>query len=189
MRRVIRVFLVFFVAALLLGNSNCTKQASTTDSPVFVTSLAIQDANGDATATFLQGATIQFVLSVRNRSTTSETLWFNTSEVTNFAVVEAGTGDAIWSSDHGLSPVSGFQSLTFLPGEVKTFTVSWNQADDNGNAVGVANYEVLGGLTVYNTVGAGGAQDTADSMAVGLPSGSQMTPTIYRSSLTFFTIQ
>jgi hypothetical protein len=188
MRRMLRVFLVFVATLFLLGNSNCSKQVSTADSPLFVTSIAIEDANGIAASTFLQGATIQFVLSVRNRSTSSQTLWFNTGEISNFAVVQDGTGNAIWSSDHGQNFVAGFVSLTFLPGEVKTFSVSWNQADDNGNAVITGNYEVQGGLTVYNTVGAGGAADTGNSMAVGLPSGKQMTPTLYRSSLTFFTI-
>jgi len=180
--------MVFAAAFLLLGNSNCSKQASTADSPLYVTSIAIEDAGGNATTTFLQGASIQFVLSVRNRSTASETLWFNTGEISNFAVMQDSTGNAIWSSDHGQNFAQNFTSLTFLPGEVKTFTVSWNQADDNGNGVVTGNYEVQGGLTVYNTVGAGAAADTGNSMAVGLPSGKQMTPTLYRSSLTFFTI-
>jgi hypothetical protein len=189
MRHAFRSLCITAVALVLLGNSNCTKQASTTDAPLYVTNIAIEDAGGNAATTFLQGATIQFVLSVRNRSTSSQTLWFNTGEISNFAVVQDSTGNAVWSSDHGQNFAQNFTSLTFLPGEVKTFNVTWNQADDNANAVVAGNYEVMGGLTVYNTVGAGGAADTGNSMAVGLPSGKQMTPTLYRSSLTFFTIQ
>ena len=74
--RLIRIVGVAVCAALLLGATQCQSSSSNgigPDGPVFVTTLAVEDANGVLSSTFSSGETIQFVLSVRNRSSSSQT--------------------------------------------------------------------------------------------------------------------
>ncbi|MGE5625381.1 MAG: hypothetical protein ACM3ZT_07525 [Bacillota bacterium] len=196
MRRVLRYLVGSLTLLLLLGNSNCSKN-NDSSAPQFVTSLTVEDASNLPTSVFASGATIQFVLTIRNRSNSNQSLFFNGSEECNFAVVDAGTATVEWTDDtNGGSSVcagsgtsSNFGQLDFTPGETKTFTVSWNQLNDSGSQVATGNYEVIGGFTVYNTTGAGGAADTGNSMSVGPPTASQLFPTVYRSNLMAFTIQ
>ncbi|HEV2111498.1 MAG TPA: BsuPI-related putative proteinase inhibitor [Gammaproteobacteria bacterium] len=197
MHRLIRILCVLSAAALLLGNSNCSKN-SASDAPQYVTDIEIQDGSGNVVSTgnttsapsFAAGATIEFTVTVRNRSTATQTLFFNSSEQSNFAVVQQGTADVVWNSDNGVTPdKSAFTSFTLTSGQTKSVTFSWDQKDDAGNQLAAGNYEVLGGFTVYNTAGAGSAAANGDSMAEGQPTATQMFPTVYRSILLSFTIQ
>lgn len=197
MRRLPRYLAGLCACLLLLGNSNCTKNSSA-DAPQFVTTLTVEDINNLPTSVFATGTNIQFVLSIRNRSNSSQSLFFNGSEVCNFAVVDAGTATVEWTDDNGGSSSSictgtgsssSFGHLDFKAGEIKTFPVTWNQQNDSAVQVATGNYEVIGGFTVYNTTGAGAAADTGNSMSIGPPTAGQLFPTIYRSDLIPFTIQ
>jgi len=195
MRRLFRLLALISATLLLLGNSNCTKNNSS-DAPQFVTGIVIEDGNGNVVSSgnstppsFVTGANIEFSVTVRNRSTISQTLFFKSSEKTNFAVVNSGSADVIWNSDNGQTPdTSNPATITLTPGQSQSFTVTWNQQDDSGNQVAVGNYEVLGGFTVYNTAGLGAAADNGSSMAEGQPTAAQMFPSIYRSIILPFTI-
>ncbi|HEV7165364.1 MAG TPA: BsuPI-related putative proteinase inhibitor [Gammaproteobacteria bacterium] len=195
MRLLIRLLLGATALLLLLGNSNCSQTSNNaSDAPQFVTNIEIEDGNGNLVSSgttppsFVTGTNIEFTVNVRNRSTTRQTLWFNTSEQSNFAVVEQGTADVVWNSDNGQSPTTGFTSITLTPGQSQNVTFTWNQKDDSSNQLAVGSYEVLGGFTVYNTAGAGSAAANGDSMAEGQPTAAQMFPSIYRSILLPFTI-
>lgn len=197
MRRLLRYLAGLCAVLLLLGNSNCTKNSSA-NAPQFVTTLTVEDVNNLPASVFATGTNIQFVLTIRNRSNSSQSLFFNSSEECNFAVVDAGTATVEWTDDNtgtsssicvGTGTSSSFGQLDFKAGEIKTFPVIWNQQDDSGNPIAAGNYEVIGGFTVYNTVGAGGAADTGNSMSIGPPTASQLFPTVYRSDLIPFTVQ
>lgn len=197
MRRAVRYLAISAVALITLGNSNCT-QNNASDAPQFVTSLTVEDTSNLPASGFSPGVTINFVLSIRNRSNSPQKLFFNGSEQCNFAVVDAGTATVEWTDDHSGTPStpcvgsgssSAFGELDFTAGEVKTFTVSWNQQDDAGKQVPNGSYEVIGGFTVYNTTGMGSAADTGNSMSIGPPTASELFPTVYRSDLASFTIQ
>ncbi len=213
MRRLLRLLAVLSVLALLLGNTNCSKNNSS-DAPQFVTSLTIQNSSGQPTVAFAQGDSVQFVLTIRNRTDQVQSLFFNSDELLNLAVVDAGTATVVWTCDNDTTtaciigsnlgtPSSGspgFNELDFQPFETKTVTITWNQTDDNGVQVPVRDgstlvtdttgkYEVLGGFTVYNTTGAGSAADNGSSMAQGQPTAGQLFPTVYRSTLVPFSIQ
>lgn len=212
MRCLIRPIAALFCAALLLGNTNCNKN-SDSSAPQFVTSLSVQDINGNPSSAFAQGNPIKFVLSIRNRSNTAQTLFFNSSELANFVVVDAGSATVEWTCDGGsaaacvLTPGSlgvpsasgsGFFEIDLAAFQTVTLTATWDQTDDNGAQVPVVpanpggstvgKYEVFGGFTVYNTTGPGDAADNGNSMAVGPPTSDQMFPTVYRSTLQSFTI-
>lgn len=184
--RIIRATGLLLCAALLLGTSQCQ---NSDNSPNFVTTLSVMDANGNPSTSFSPGVAIQFQITVRNRSSSAQTLWFNTSEEFNFAVVDAGTTNVLWTSDNGGVFTPGFVSLTIPSNQTQTFTVSWNQTDDNGRTIASGNYEVFGGLTVCNTTGSSSPCDITDSMATGAPGSGQFAPTQYISTLTQFTIQ
>jgi hypothetical protein len=195
MRRLTRLLLGTLAVLLLLGNNNCSTDNNAADSPQAVTSIVIQDGNGNVVSNastapiFTAGATIEFSVTIRNRSSVTQTYWFNTSEESNFAVVPADTADVVWNADTGETPTTGFTSFTLTSGQSQTITVTWNQEDDAGDQVAAGNYEVMGGFTVYNTLGAGSAADNSSSMAEGQPTSAQMFPSIYRSILMPFTIQ
>jgi hypothetical protein len=197
MRRLLRLLALTSTTLLLLGNSNCTKN-NASDAPQFVTSILIADANGNIVSTddgnstppsFVSGVNIEFTLTVRNRSTTTQTLFFKSSEKDNFAVVNSGTADVVWNSDNGQTPdTANPATITLTAGQSQSFTFTWNQQGDSGNQVAVGSYEVLGGFTVYNTAGLGSAADNGSSMVEGQPTAAQMFPTVYRSIMLPFTI-
>lgn len=190
MRRLLRLLALISAMLLLLGNSNCSKN-NASDAPQFVTSLQMEDVNGNLASGFAPGATVKLVLNIRNRTTSTQTLWFNSSQLYNFAAVNSGTADVVWNWDSGQTfDSSAFTSLAFNAGETKTFTIgTWTLTDDNGTNLVTGNYEVFGGFTVYNTAGAGAAADNGSSMIAGQPTAAQMFPTVYRSTLQFFSIQ
>ena len=69
MGKLMRATALVLAAILLLGNTRCqNNSSSSTTSPVFITTLAVEDANGNPATTFSQGQSIQFVLTVRNRT-------------------------------------------------------------------------------------------------------------------------
>ncbi|HSN16810.1 MAG TPA: hypothetical protein VLV87_01255 [Gammaproteobacteria bacterium] len=217
MRVVIRTVLGLSAVALLLGASNCTKN-NASDAPQFVTTLTVEDISGQTSTAFARGQTIQFVLTIRSRSVQSQSLFFNSSELLNLAVVDLGTASVVWTCDGDASSVttpsctindnglgkpasggSGFNEMDFAPFETKTVTVTWNQANNAGNQVAgndggtaitdtTGKYEVMGGFTVYNTKGPGNAADNGSSMAEGAPTAGQLFPSVYRSTLSPFTI-
>lgn len=202
MRRFVRLLAALTVLSLLLGNSNCSKN-NASDAPQFVTSLAVQDSAGAASSGFVKGATIQLVLTIRNRTNQTQTLFFNSNEAENFAVVNAGTADVVWNCDSDTTTActttgslngtsssgSGFTEIDFKAFETKSITFSWNQAGNDGSQLASGDYEVMGGFTVYNTTGPGDAADNGSSMAQGQPTAAQLFPSVYRSVLIPFSIQ
>lgn len=217
MQRLFRLVALVTIAVWLLGASNCT-QNSNSAAPQFVISLTVQNSSGQPSAAFAKGDPIQFLLTIRNRSDQAQKLFFNSDEVLNLAVVDTGTATVVWTCDNVTtntttttaacvigtslgtpsSSGSGFNEIAFAAFETKTVTVTWNQTDDNGAQVPVVptnpgtstvgQYEVMGGFTVFNTTGAGSAADNGASMAQGPPTASELFPSVYRSTLTTFTI-
>jgi len=182
----------------VLGNTQCTSGSGSTGNgaPLFVTTLQITDANGNpatsfATSTVSSPVQINFTLTVRNRSNSAQTLYFSNSEQFNFAVINDSNGDVVWNSDAANAATTGSGSVTIPAMGSQTFTaVTWNQANNSGNLVGSGTYEVIGGATVFNTTGLNNSQDTSgDVMPTGIPTPGELYPSIYRSTLTQFTIQ
>ena len=189
LQRILRSVAILLCTGAVLGTSQCQKQDNQTDgSPVFVTSLSLEDTSGNVLSTFTTGQTIVLKLTIYNRSDATQTLWFNTGEQYNFAVVNLGTATTVWNWSASQSFTDLFNSLTFKPYETQTFTVNWDQTDNTGTQLATGQYEVFGGLTMYNTGGSNYAEDDADAMALGTPTAAQLTPTQYRSVLNLFTI-
>jgi hypothetical protein len=217
MQRLLRLIVGITIALWLLGASNCSQSSNNSDAPQFVTTLTVENTSGQTTASFAQAESVQFVLTIRNRTDQAQSLFFNSAELLNLAVVDAGTATVVWACDSDSSSVttpsctindtglstpatsgSGFNEITFAAFETKTVTVTWNQTDNNGAQVPVVptnpgtstvgQYEVFGGFTVYNTAGPSAGADNGSSMAEGPPTAKQMFPTIYISTLVPITI-
>jgi Intracellular proteinase inhibitor len=197
MRILTRFLAGAFCVLLLLGNNQCTNGSGSPSSgaPLFVTTLQITDANGNPATSFASSTSsstvqINFTLTVRNRSNSAQTLFFSNSEQFNFAVIDDSNGNVVWNWDAANTPTTGSGSVTIPANGSQTFTaVSWNQANNAGNFVGAGTYDVIGGVTVFNTTGLNNSQDTSgDVMPTGIPTAGQLFPSIYRSTLTLFTI-
>lgn len=189
LRRILRIMGILLCASAVLGASQCQKQQDQTDgSPLFVTTLSLEDTNGNVQDIFSAGQTMVLKLEIYNRSDAAQTLWFSSGEQYNFVVVDAGTATPVWtwSADKGFT--QAFNELAFKPYETKIFTVNWDQTDNTGAQLASGQYEVMGGFTMYNRGGTNYAEDDADAMATGTPMPTQLTPTQYRSVLTLFTI-
>ena len=209
MRLVIRLMLGLSAMALLLGANNCSN-TSNADAPQFVTTLQVEDSSGLVSGGFSKAQPMNLVLTIRSRSSSAQTLFFNSNEFANFAVVNAGTANVVWACDadaSSLTPATctttgslttastassssgNFVQIDFAPFQSRAITFTWTGLDNNGNPLATGNYEVLGGFTVFNTTGPGNAAANGSSMAEGPPTASQLFPSVYRSTLNAFTIQ
>lgn len=111
----------------------------------FSTTLRLLDNTGSATTTFNQGDSIQFELQVNNLDDNSATLNFDTTQQTDFVVVKADSSDVVWQwSKHQPAPSETASTLEFAGNQSRTFTVNWDQTDDNGNLLDRGNYEARG---------------------------------------------
>lgn len=194
-RRLIHVAGLSLIAAALLGASQCQNNSNNGVGPngaLFVTTLAVEDANGNAASSFTQGQQIQFVLSVRNRSTSSQTVSFNTSEQSNFAVFESGSATEVWTWSLTQAFSQTLTTLTWQPDETKTFTVTWNQVNDSNQLVFPGNYEAMAGLTCANSSSSSSSSSSSTAnncMPTAVPGSGDLVPSVYVSTLVPFTVQ
>ncbi|MBU6422294.1 MAG: hypothetical protein KGL98_10245 [Gammaproteobacteria bacterium] len=194
-RRLIHVAGLSLIAAALLGASQCGKTSNNGVGPngaLFVTTLAVEDANGNAAGSFTPGQQIQFVLSVRNRSTSSQTVSFNTSEQSNFAVFESGTATEVWTWSLGQVFGQTATTLTWQPGETRTFTVTWSQVNDSNQLVSPGNYEAMAGLACVNSGSSSSSSSSSTAnncMPTAVPGSGDLVPSVYVSTLVPFTVQ
>src|SRR6185369_16182051 len=118
------------------------------DDPTFVTTLQLQDTQGNVTDSFQRQELVQMILTVRNRRDTTETIDFTDSRTSDFVVVRANTDNVVWQlSKETAAPSPTPTTLSFAPGETKTFTTTWDQTEsDSGDQARTGNYEARGVL-------------------------------------------
>jgi len=146
-----RVLVVLGAVAICMGatSQSCTlrdalKKDSNSDLS-FSTTLQLLDNTGSATTTFNQGDPIQFSLRVNNLDDNAATINFETSQQTDFVVVKAGSSDVVWQwSKHQPAPSETASTLQFEGNQSRTFTVDWDQTDDNGNLLDRGDYDARG---------------------------------------------
>lgn len=198
MKRLLRVFPGFLCMILLLGNSQCQSAHSSSGSnadpatsgsstPALVTSLQVQDANGNAGSSFAMGEAIQFQLSVHNRSSSAQTVALAVCGADdNYVVLNAAGSTPQWDAlSHGVQcNLRPIPPLVLQAGDTRNFTILWNQTDDQGKPMPAGSYEAMGGITCNSDT----APDGGGCMATLDLSGAQLTPSAYRSTLVAFTI-
>jgi hypothetical protein len=151
-RRVATLVGIFVICAGTASSNRSCSFGSSDDSgdggddPTFVTTLQLQDSEGNVTNSFEREEQIQMILTVRNRSDTAETVEFTDSRQSDFLVVRENRSGIVWQlSENGAAPAPGMTTLEFAPGEIKTISISWNQTDsDSDDQVPVGTYEARG---------------------------------------------
>jgi hypothetical protein len=151
-RRIATLVGIFIICAgTASSNRSCSFGSSDNsgdggDDPTFVTTLQLQDIEGNVTNSFQRDEQIQMILTVRNRRDTTETVQFTDSRQSDFLVVRENSDGVVWQlSEESAAPSPGPTTLEFAPGETKTITTSWNQTDsDSDDRVRVGTYEARG---------------------------------------------
>ncbi|MGH8280144.1 MAG: BsuPI-related putative proteinase inhibitor [Gammaproteobacteria bacterium] len=193
-KRMIYLAGIGLCAAALLGSTQCQSTDNNgigSNGANFVTTLAVEDTNGNATGSFAPSQQIQFVLSVRNRTTTSQTISFNTGQQYNFSVFNSGTATEVWTWSPHQAFTQDPTTLTIPAGETQTFTVVWNQLDDAGQLVPSGDYEVIAGVTCNYTGSSNSSTSSASAacMPTGVPGSGALVPSVFVSTLVALTIQ
>jgi hypothetical protein len=149
-RRLPRLLAVMGVLAICLGATSRSCSLATSgangNDPSFVAHLELRDINGDTTDSFQRGELINLVLTVRNRLDSKATAEFTTARESDFVVVRENTNDVVWKWSHDRTFPQVATTLEFAPSETKSFSVTWNQTDSNGNALQAGTYEARGAL-------------------------------------------
>jgi hypothetical protein len=114
--------------------------------PTFTTTLVLRNSAGTETYQFSRGEIIHFALTVRNRTSQSATVQFNTGQQMDFVVFDNGSNTARWQWSEGRSFTQQVTEITFAPNESKTFTVDWNQETRSADTLSPGSYETRGVL-------------------------------------------
>jgi hypothetical protein len=97
------------------------------------------------TTEYAVGEPVEFLMVLRNESSTPRTLEFPTGQRFDVAVRAGQTEVWRWSADRAFVQVVG--SLTLQPGEEQTFTATWEQPSDPGLQAPPGPYEATAELT------------------------------------------
>jgi hypothetical protein len=148
--RLSRLLAVSGMLAICIGASSqsCSvgSDGSDGDRPSFVTELSLQDLDLQVTDSFERGGPITLVLTVRNRLDTSVEVDFPSARTFDFVVVRQNTDDVVWQWSDGRTFSQVATTLTFAPGETKTFSQTWEQRGSSGEQVRRDSYEARGVL-------------------------------------------
>ena len=155
-----RLIAVIGLLAICLGASsgscslgsvgNDDDDGGNTDDPSFATTLELRNARGEIADRFDRSELIDMTLTVRNRLNSTVEVDFDTTRTSDFIVVEENTNDVVWKWSDDQGPFADIETpLEFAPGQIQTFTVTWNQQGDSGNQVRAGTYEARGVL-VYD---------------------------------------
>ena len=152
-RRLTTLLGILVVLTATTSSRSCSLRSSDNDGdggddPTFVTTLQLQDTTGDQSDSFERDALIQMVLTVRNRTNESQTVDFTTTLQQDFVVVRENSDTIVWRlSDGAGAPSQTPTTLEFAANEVKTFSTTWNQIDNDGDRTRVGTYEARGVLS------------------------------------------
>ena len=94
---------------------------------------------------YAAGEPVRLTFTVENVGVETKTLRFSSGQHYDFVVASGGQEVWRWSADKAF--IQALTSLTLAPGEKKTFTETWRQADNEGQQVPAGEYEVTGVLT------------------------------------------
>ena len=160
--------LAFF---LMVPAGGCAAREESVTKTDFETRLVLKSAAGDEAREFPTGETITFVVTFRNRAATPRTLTLPTSQTLD-CLVYAADHKEVWRHSSGRMFAQVITELTLKPGESRTFTATWNQADSKGKPVPPGEYEAVG-LVPGNAPGcrSDAVKFTIRPSAAGKPSG------------------
>jgi hypothetical protein len=122
-----------------------------TGSP-FTTSLQLKDASGQEKSSFPMGETITFVVSIKNNTSSHQTLTFSDMQKFDIVVSYPIKWRDVWrwSDDKGFGTV--LSGLPFDPKETKIFVGEWDQTNSSGVQVFPNTYYAQGIIVCDNVL-------------------------------------
>ncbi len=111
--------------------------------PDFETGLVLKNAAGDEAREFKSGEAITLVVTIRNRTGERRTLTLPSSQ-THDCLVYTADHKEVWRHSLGQMFAQVIIEQTLEPGESRTYTATWNQADAKGKPVPPGKYEAVG---------------------------------------------
>jgi hypothetical protein len=112
--------------------------------------------------TYQVGAPVELTLRVQNTGDQPVRLQMPTGQIYEFIVQR--NGEEVWRWSQGRAFTQAVQQWTLSPDETRTFTVTWDQRDNNGNPVEPGAYTIIG--RVINSANAQ-LQDTEEIRITG----------------------
>lgn len=126
---------------ILMLLTGCNDQ----DSLPIKTSLVLKDTFSQESRSFTQGETITFYLTATNTTNDTVVLNFSSSQVYDFYIVN-DNGDEVWRWSEDKLFLSVLSSNSFLAGETKTFSTTWDQKLATSENIQIGNYTAHGTL-------------------------------------------
>lgn len=134
------------LATALLGLAACEVDENTDQ---ILVSLSVRDNFGQEVSSFSSGETVTLVLRVENDSDRAATLDFDDGQIFDFEISNS-SNTQVWLWSDGMAFTTAAQSTQFAAGEVRNFSVDWEQVDNDGNDVPLGSYSAQAELTANN---------------------------------------
>ena len=134
------------IGAALLGLAACEVDENTDQ---ILVSLSVRDNFGQEVSSFSSGETVTLVLRVENDSDRAASIDFDDGQIFDFEISNS-SGAQVWLWSDGMAFTTAAQSTQFAAGEVRNFSVDWEQVDNDGNDVPLGSYSVQAELTANN---------------------------------------
>jgi hypothetical protein len=159
-----RLALIVGIALVTAGYSKCVFVSDTGGTtggsdPIgggvgnFSTTLALRDASGVVTTSFVFGEQIRFDLEARNQSAQAVTLTFPDAQIYDFVVFDSNSSLVRWRWSENMTFPQGMTQLRFEPNSTKAYSVLWNGVLSDGTQLPVGNYRAQGMLVSDDSAG------------------------------------
>lgn len=155
---------LLMIACATLGASLLSACETEETADGFEVSLSLRDKFGQQVSSFSSDEAITLQLRVENTGDDAATLRFDDGQAYDFNIQNSSGGTIwIWSDDQAFTQAT--ESTTFAAGEVRTYSVDWDQRDSNDNAVATGSYSAQGEVTA-NNLDAEDARSERDSFSI-----------------------
>lgn len=124
---------LFLIFSALLFIAGC-EQTTDNEESDFEASINTTVLNGQPSTSFEQGQEIHISVTIKNISSESKTLSFNSGKQYDF-VIKNENGDSVWRWSDGRGFITSLTSYVLEPNATKTFTYTWNQILSDGESL------------------------------------------------------
>jgi type IV secretory pathway TrbF-like protein len=116
---------------------------------IWVSTLSMHNPAGVRTTSFVLGEPIRFEFEIRNVTQSTVVVQFDTAQIYDFIVVDAGTARVRWQWSEGLGFTQTPTEITVAPNSSRSFTATWNGQLRDGSQLPAGTYQARG-LMVFD---------------------------------------
>jgi hypothetical protein len=116
---------------------------------IWVSTFSMHNPAGVRTTSFVLGEPIRFEFEIRNVSQSTVVVQFDTAQIYDFIVVDAGTARVRWQWSEGLGFTQTPTEITIAANSSRSFTATWNGQLRDGSQLPVGTYQARG-LMVFD---------------------------------------